>query len=730
MSYRPLCETLSIEEKIRLLSGTDLWHFLHQSDIGLRGILVADGPHGVRVYKEQTSEADAFAQEALVPTTLFPCASAMASSFNPQLIEHVGKAIGAECNMHGVDILLGPGLNLKRSPLGGRNFEYYSEDPLLTAHIGASFVNGVQSEHVGATIKHFVLNEQETNRRLVDTVVDERTLFEVYGWPFKYVIEHAQPVAVMSSYNKVNGSQASESKYLIKEILRHHFNFSGIVMSDWGGVQNKPKSIKAGTTLEMPGASEFYEETIAAYYDGDIQLEEIDEALCILFDYYEKAINNPNRYKSASLYLHHELARDVAKESIVLLKNNGVLPLKEGIKLGVIGSYAETPRLNGGGSATLKPYQLDTPLEFLRKHFDVSYAKGYDNDTFLDEGMKESLNICMKSDVVLLFVGTTPSLESEGRDRPHMSLPYAHIELIKFAIKNAKRCVVINQSGSAVDLRDAENADAIVQSWFLGGAGGSALVELIRGEANFSGRLSETFPLRIEDTPLFQTFPQFDKVEYTNDIIELGYRYYDGKNKPVLYPFGYGLSYASFEHSKCTLSLDENNLYFDVHIKNTSDVDGHDVIQLYIQNHDTALMHPTKRLVGFLKVFVKAHDSANHRLTVPFETFSVFDPLDRIYKTLDTDYTVMVGVNARDIFYTHKIHIKTNEYAKLEASLEQSYNRFLKYLPERLEILDAHYKLEWYEKEEPIIRVIKRIQKRQIISEEEAEQIKSNLLKE
>ncbi|MDC0559169.1 glycosyl hydrolase, partial [Candidatus Izimaplasma bacterium] len=360
MNKQTLLKKLSVEEKINLTSGHGMWTSVGNDTIQTRNLVFADGPHGVRVYKK-TPGTEGFNENEKAPSTLFPSAAAMASTFNPNLIYNVGKTIAKECNHYNVDVLLGPGVNLKRSPLGGRNFEYYSEDPYLTGIIATNFINGVQSEGVGACIKHFALNEQENLRRFISSEADERTIHELYLLPFEMAIKNAKPSSIMGSYNKVNGHYACESQYLLKDVLREQWGYKGLVMSDWGGVQNKVKSIKNGMNLEMPGNSEFNEEVRIALKNNELTEQELDDSLLPVFDLYDFCEENPNKGKDTDFEKNHNFASKVSEEAIVLLENDGILPLKKGIKLGVIGDFAQNPRINGGGSASLKSYKIDKP---------------------------------------------------------------------------------------------------------------------------------------------------------------------------------------------------------------------------------------------------------------------------------------------------------------------------------------------------------------------------------
>ena len=500
-------ENVPLKEKIKLTSGHDLWTCYGSETLGQRSLLLADGPHGVRVYKNMVQDVNEILDDHhLLKSTLFPSAVGLASTFNESLIYTMGQTIGKECNKFGVDVLLAPGLNLKRSPLGGRNFEYYSEDPYLTGRIGIQFVKGVQSQGVGATIKHFALNEQETYRRYIDTYGDKRTIHELYLKPFKMVIDKAKPYCIMAAYNRVFGEYACESKWLLKDILRDRWGYQGVVMSDWNAVQNKVKSIKNGMNLEMPGPGEFHKDLEQGIEKNILTESELDESLMPMFELHEKLNKNQNRYNEVDFDTHFEIAKNVAQESIVLLKNDGILPLKHK-KIGVVGAFAEAPRTNGGGSASLRPYKVDTPLETLREEFKLDYAKGYEDTETTESMLQEVSKIAQNNEVVLFFTGTTESMEKEGFDKTDMSLPNGHISVFNELRKSKTKIITILSNGSALDVTPILESNAIIESWFLGSACGSPIVDIVSGKINPSGRLSETFPLSLQNTPHYKSFP-------------------------------------------------------------------------------------------------------------------------------------------------------------------------------------------------------------------------------
>ena len=726
MKHKDILSKLTTLEKANWTSGNDLWHFLGNEKLGIREILLADGPHGVRVYKDIRSKVGFFNEENLAESTMFPNEAAMAATFNPELIFEVGATIGSECNMFNVDVLLGPGVNLKRSPLGGRNFEYYSEDPYLSGKMAVAFIKGIQSTGVGACVKHFALNEQETQRRFVNTLIDTRTLHELYLLPFEMVIKEANPYMVMSSYNQINGHYAGESTLLLQEILREKWGYDGAVVSDWGGVQHKIKSIKNGMNIEMPGRSAFNDEVVQAINDGSLSVEELDDSLVPLLELHNKLIQNKNRGKVADLESNHLVARKVAEEAIVLLKNKGILPLKDIKKIGLIGDFAKNPRVNGGGSATLKPYKLENSFDELERYYELDYAKGYIEEKTNVELLKEVKKVAMENESVIFFTGTTVKLETEGKERAHMKLPSGHIEVFKEIAKYNKNIIVILNNGSALDISDIEiNSSAIIEAWFLGGANAVALRRILTGDVNPSGRLSETFSLNIENTPNFRNYPsQTDNVNYCGDILKNGYRHFDTHNYPVRYPFGYGLSYTSFKYSNLELSkskmTDGDSLEVTVTIENTGDYDGSEVVQVYVSDVESYYPRPLKELKGFNKVFLKKGEKKDVPITLDKRSFAIYTIDFDDFRVESGEFKIMVGSNVLDIHLSSSIEYISTQTFRNKLTIDHPYNNWLEYKNSAVSNIEEKYrKIMWYEREEPIGRVYKRLKRQFNINDEE-----------
>lgn len=726
---------MTIDEKIKWTTGNNMWFMGGNERLGIKEILVADGPHGVRVYKKRPGHA-ALELENMQESTLFPSAPAMASTFNEELIYKVGKTIGQECNNFYVDLLLAPGVNLKRSPLGGRNFEYYSEDPYLTGRMAISFINGVQSTKVGTCIKHFAFNEQENQRRFLDTIVDERTMHEFYLKPFKMAIDEAKPWAVMSSYNQVNHHYSSESKELLKDILRDRWNFDGVVISDWGGIQNKVKSIQNGCTIEMPGPGEFQDEIYDALKNYQLSETEIEESIKPLFGLYEKIEKNNLHGEITNLKSNHTIANEVAEEAIVLLKNDGILPLVTKPRVLVVGDFAKNPRINGGGSATLKPFILENPLMEIQENFETTFAQGYIEENTTPDLLREIKGMANQVDLILFFTGTTKNLECEGKDREHMNLPQGHIDVFDILSQLQKPIITILNNGSAVDVTPIEaKSNAIIESWFLGGANAKALVKIIKGEVNPSGRLSETFPLCIEHTPHYPLFPsKEDTVNYANDIINNGYRYYTTHKYPVRYPFGYGLSYTNFEYANLSIdkkTMDESEvLKINVDVKNTGSMTGKEVVQVYINDKESYLVRPVRELVAFQKIELEPNQSKTVEFLLDKNAFQVYNPLTHQFEVEAGEFVIEIAKNANEIVLKESVFIHTKNDFISHLTLEHPLKTFFIHKKEKTEnLLNKYKKFEWYEIEEPALRVLKRVKRDFNISDIDFTRLLDELLK-
>lgn len=627
---KDILNELSTEQKVQICVGADFWHLYSNDELGIPKTMVSDGPHGLR---KQNEKADNLGVNESITAVCFPAACATAASFDEDLLEHMGSALGEECRAEEVSTLLGPAVNIKRSPLCGRNFEYFSEDPYLTGKLAAAQIKGVQKWDVGTSIKHFAANNQEYRRQSCSSELDERTLREIYLKGFEIAIKEAKPWTVMCSYNKVNGTYASENKMLLTDILRDEWGFDGYVMSDWGAVNNRVEGLKAGLDLEMP-ASDGYttEQILNAVKTGELSTDVLDRAaeriLNIIFRYADSKIEKP----VFDFEKHHKLSAEIEKECAVLLKNENALPLKSDETVAFIGEFAKKPRYQGGGSSHINASQVTSALDTaVKQNKNVLYAKGFSatEDTQDDELFDKALHIAQQADKVVVFAGLPDLFESEGYDREHMCLPECQNELIKQICEVHKNVIVVLHNGSPVELPWTDEVNAILEM-YLGGQGvGEAAVALLYGDANPCGRLPESFPIKLSDNPSYLNFPGYKgKVNYAEGVY-VGYRYYDTKQMDVRFPFGHGLSYTEFEYSESTVSktaFNENeSITVSVNVKNIGECFGKEVVQLYIRDRSNAVACPDKKLKGFKKIALQPGETKTVTFDINSDSLSYYD---------------------------------------------------------------------------------------------------------
>ncbi|MGW0902867.1 glycoside hydrolase family 3 C-terminal domain-containing protein [Streptomyces sp. NPDC002853] len=659
-----LLAALTQEEKVSLLDGSDFWRTQPVDRLGIASVMVSDGPHGLRKQPENGDHLGLFAS---VPATCFPPAAGLASSWDVELLGRVGKALGRECRAERVSVLLGPGLNMKRSPLCGRNFEYFSEDPLLAGELGAAWVSGLQSQGVGASLKHFAANNQETDRMTVSAEIDERTLREIYLPAFEAVVTKAQPWTVMSSYNKVNGTYAAESRKLLTEILRREWGFEGLVVSDWGGVDNRPATLAAGLDLEMPASGGAGGGAILdALEAGELTEDEVDVAVTRLLTLVDRSLTTLAAEPAGAPFdadAHHALAREAAAASAVLLKNEGaLLPLDpdSGGTVAVIGEFARTPRYQGSGSSQVSPTRLDNALDALRAALDgrrkVSFAPGYviESEQADPALVAEAVRAAAGAEVAVLFLGLPPSYECEGFDRAHMDLPAHQIELLHAVADANPRVVVVLSNGSVVTLAPwQDRAPAVLETWLLGQAGGSAVADLLLGAASPSGKLAETLPVRYENGPTVGAFPgEFGSVRYTEGL-HIGYRWYDAHRLPVAYPFGHGLSYTTFAYRDLTATVRADGadpqVEVSLTITNTGDRVGTETVQLYVTDPEASVHRPEQELRAFARVTLEPGHSAPVTLTLGRRAFAYWHERAGRWAVEGGEFGLRVGASSRDI---------------------------------------------------------------------------------
>lgn len=580
--------------------------------------------------------------------------------------------LGHACQAEDLSVLLGPAINIKRSPLGGRNFEYLSEDPYLTGELAKNYINGVQSQNVGVSVKHFAANSQEYNRMSSDSVVDERTLREIYLSAFETAVKDSKPWTIMCSYNRINGTFAAENKRLLTDILRDEWGFDGYVMSDWGATTaDRVKCLEAGMELEMPGKNAANDKQIVdAVNNGTLDIKVLDTAVERILNIVLKYTENKQSETKIDFEADHEEARKIADESMVLLKNDGILPLKRSQKLAFIGKFAETPRFQGGGSSHVNSYKVTSALE-AAKGLDVTYAPGYDtNTTESDEALLEEAQEAAKNaDVAVVFVGITDAMESEGMDRRTLSMPKNHEALVKAVSEVQKNTVVVVMCGGCITMPWIDDVRGVLYAYLGGEAVGTATLDLLFGDVNPSGKLAETFPRRLEDNPSYLYFfgDEQNKTEYREGVF-VGYRYYDKKNMDVLFPFGYGLSYTTFEYSNLTLDKskmnDTDTLTVSVNVRNTGKVKGKEVVQLYVGMPESHTIRPIKELRGFEKVELEPGEEKTVTFTLAKRAFAYYRTDISDWYVESGDYTIMAAKSSRDIACTATVNVTSTTQIK------------------------------------------------------------------
>ena len=670
-----LISSMTLEEKVSLCSGEDFWNLKGIGRSGIPSIMVADGPHGLR--KEDLS-GESPVMNPGIPATCFPTASALASTWNRDLIKEIGIALGEECLQENVSVLLGPGVNIKRSPLCGRNFEYFSEDPYLSGELAAAYIDGVQSRGVGTSLKHFAVNNQETRRMVINAVTDERALREIYLTGFEIAVKKSQPWSVMCAYNQVNGEYCSQNKTLITEILREEWGFKGVIMTDWGATVDRVKGLSAGLDLEMPSSYGLHDNLIIqAVKNGTLDNKLLDETVYRLLEMIfrsEKTLKeNLNfRYKKDA---HHQLARRAAAEAAVLLKNNNdLLPLKlnkEHIKIAVIGELATTPRYQGSGSSLINPTRLDSALEYLElsagENAEIIFTEGYDITTNkVDENLiKKAVITAANADTVLLFAGLTEKYESEAYDRTTLALPPGQNDLIAAVAAVNSRTVVILSNGAPVEMPWINSVPAVLETYLGGQAWGSAVADILLGKVNPSGKLAETFPVHLEDDPANNNFPGGEHTVEYRESIYVGYRYYASIGKDVLFPFGHGLSYTSFEYGRLKAKLITRNKQFKVGLKisvrNIGKRKGKETVQFYVHKEDSSVIRPDRELKAFVKINLESGEKKRVRVELDRRAFAFWDVSVSDWRVEDGEYHILAGSSSSDIRSTCHIILRSGE---------------------------------------------------------------------
>jgi beta-glucosidase len=668
---KKIISQMTLEEKASLCSGKNFWYLKGIERLGVPSIMVTDGPHGLR---KQAGDADHVGLNESVPATCFPTASTLAATWNRDLIYAVGVALGEECRQEKVGVILGPGANIKRSPLCGRNFEYFSEDPYLTGEMAKFHINGVQSQGIGTSLKHYAVNNQEYRRMTIDAVVDERALREIYLTGYEIAIKEAQPWTVMCAYNKINGTYASDHKSLMRTILKEEWGHEGIVVTDWGAMNDRPVAMDAGTELEMPGAPNGNDEMIvAAVQAGTLAEAVLDEAveriLTMIFNA-EATLAVDFTYDPVA---HHALARKVASEGAVLLKNeNGILPLHENAKVAIIGRFGKEPRYQGAGSSLMNPTRLDNLYDEVVKlvgEANVSYAPGYtEKGDQPDEVLiTEAIQVANEAEVVIVCAGLTDLYETEGLDRDHMQMPPGHAALIGKIAAAHEKVVVVLSNGSPVEMPWIEAVPAILEGYLGGQAGAGGVADILYGKVNPSGKLAETFPVKLADNPSYHYFPAGPATVEYRESIYVGYRYFDTVDQNVLFPFGYGLSYTTFKYGDLQLSADQlsaqDKVTVSLKIKNTGSVAGQEIVQFYVKDVESTAFRPEKELKGFAKVSLEPGEEKSVSIELDSRAFAYYNPNLGDWHVEAGEFEILVGAASQDIRLTGRVTVTSEQAA-------------------------------------------------------------------
>ena len=671
LHYQEIISKMTLEQKASMMSGQDTWRTKEYEEYGIPAMFLSDGPHGLR---KQAGAGDHLGLNASLPATCFPTAATMANSWDEKLGEQLGECLGEEAAALGVNMVLGPGLNMKRSPLCGRNFEYFAEDPYLAGKMAAAYIRGIQSKGVAACPKHFAANSQEERRMAMDSVVDERTFRELYTTGFEIAVKEGKAKGIMTAYNQINGTYANESEHLLGDILYDEWKYDGMVVSDWGGSNDHVEGVRQGSHLEMPstgkmGAKQLMRAVEEGRLEESVLDQRVDELLRVIFDTH--AATAEHEGKGFDVKKHHDFARKAAAQSIVLLKNeHHMLPLSPEKTVAVIGDFAKTPRYQGAGSSLVNPTKEAENMLDLMASYPISYldyARGYVRNKKADEKLiMEAVELAKKADIVLLCVGLDEISESEGLDRTHMRMPQAQVALIEKVASVNKNVVVVMSAGSSVEMPWADQAAAIVHGYLGGQAGASAMLDVLTGAVCPSGKLNETYAYTLEDVASTSYYPAIERSSEYREALYMGYRYFDTVEKKVRFPFGYGLSYTTFTYRD--LSVDAEGVSFT--ITNIGDCDGAEIAQMYVGHDRSALFGPKKELKGFVKVFLKKGESK--RVTIAFDdkTFRYFNVKTNTWEVEGGEYQIYVGANATDIRLQGQVQ-KESSGAELPYDMEK-----------------------------------------------------------
>ena len=678
MKHKDIVEKMSLKQKADFVSGYDYWHLEEAEDLGLPKIMITDGPHGLR---KQNPQGKGVGLGNSYPATCMPPAATSACSWDEELLKEEGEALAEECLQEKVSVILGPGTNIKRSPVCGRNFEYFSEDPLLAGKMSAGLINGCQSKGIGTSLKHFACNSQEAFRMIINEVIDERTMREIYFPAFEIAVKEAQPWTIMNSYNRINGVYASQNDWLQNKVAREEWGFEGLFVTDWGASVDRVPGLKAGTDLEMPSSGTLNSERIiAAVENGVLDEAVLDERVDNVVDLILKSKPALEKDYKYDVEAHHAVARKVAEGSMVLLKNeDNILPLKSDAKIAVIGEMAKAPRFQGAGSSVINPTKLDNAYDSLVElGADVTYAQGYykaaptkkDKNRKTDaELVAEAVSTAKAADVALVFIGLTEEFEAEGYDRDNIDMPASHNALVSEIVKANPNTVVVLAGGSVVNMPWINDVKALLNMGLSGQAGGSAVANILMGKVNPSGKTAETYPLSFEENPVYGNYPGAPVISEHKESIYIGYRYYDTAKKDVLFPFGYGLSYTTFEYSDIQLSAseikDDETVTVSFKIKNTGSVDGAEIAQVYVADKETTIFRPEKELRAFTKVFLKAGEEKEVSLSLGKRAFAYYNVNLGDWHVETGAFDVLVGASSRDIRLSETVNVVSTVEAEV-----------------------------------------------------------------
>lgn len=660
---REIVSQMTLEEKASMCSGTDFWHTEAVERLGIPASMVSDGPHGLR---KQDEESDHLGVNESIKAVCFPAGCGTAASFNRELLRQMGETLGEECQAEGVSVILGPAVNIKRSPLCGRNFEYYSEDPFVASEAAGALIHGIQSKNVGTSIKHFLANNQETRRMSSDSKVDERTLREIYLAAFEGAVKKEKPWTVMCSYNKINGTYAAENHKFLTEILRDEWGFDGYVVSDWGAVNSRVKDLQAGLDLEMPSSGGSNDKLIVgAVQSGELPEKVLDTAVARILNIVFRYEETRDRSAVFDRDKDHEMARRVAQETIVLLKNEGVLPLSDKDEIAFIGKYAKIPRYQGGGSSHINSHKITSALDEVKGMSNITYAQGFDDkeDKTDEKLLAEAIEAAKKAKVAVIFAGLPDAFESEGFDREHMRMPDCQNELISKVAAAQPNTVVVLHNGAPVEMPWVNEVKGIVEAYLGGQAAGGAVCDILFGRVNPSAKLPETFPLKLEDNPSYLSYiGEGDMVEYREGIF-VGYRYYEKKKMDVLFPFGHGLSYTTFAYSNLRTDKDSmkdtDTMEVSVDVKNTGNVAGREVVQLYVADKESTVIRPNKELKGFEKVELAPGETKTVTFRLDKRAFAYYSVKIHDWHVETGAFEIMIGASSADIRLTKEVNIES-----------------------------------------------------------------------